>query len=56
MGWRSEIERKATVTCRKCGTEWLDWHSHPNRKWNDCAACVRKEKEHALLRLAKEAK
>ena len=41
MGWRSELENKYTVSCKKCGHEIVDPSKKPAQKYiqDRCPAC-----------------
>jgi ribosomal protein L37E len=41
MSWRSELEDRYTVKCRKCGHESLDTVKRPAQKYarGKCAVC-----------------
>lgn len=42
MSWRSRLEDRYTVKCRKCGHEIIDPQKKPNQKYiraGECPAC-----------------
>ena len=41
MSWRSELENKYTVLCRKCSGEIVDPNKKPNQKYHKgkCPIC-----------------
>jgi hypothetical protein len=41
VSWRSDLEKRATVTCQYCGVEWLHW-DRPARKqkYGACRPCA----------------
>jgi hypothetical protein len=41
MGWRSRLEDKYTVTCFKCGCEWVNPWRRNRQKWGLCPTCAK---------------
>jgi ribosomal protein L37E len=39
MSQRSRLEDRFTITCQRCGEEWINPQKQPAQKWGLCPAC-----------------